>query len=137
MRGVMGLQTRQSRGRRSSHGLDDVRLLLAADWFDLAQRALVDSRGEEDAVEMIDLMLNRASQQPVALDPHLLAATVDALGDHALAASHLTNEAGHREAAFEADLLAFAPNHLGIRDLMDLVLDAQHDHAQWHIHLRR
>src|SRR5438309_4620796 len=110
----MGLQTRLSRGRRSSHGLDDVRLLRAADRFDLAQRALVDSRGEEDAVEMIDLMLNRTRQQPIALDPHLLAAAVDALGHHALAARHLADEAGHREAAFEADLFTFAPHHLGI-----------------------
>src|SRR5205807_9799256 len=131
MRGVMGLQTRQSRGRRSSHGLDDVRLLRAADRFDLAQRALVDSRGEEDALEMIDRMLNRTRQQSVALDPYLLAASVDALGHHALAAGHLTDEAGHREAACEADLLTFAPNHLGLRDLMDLALAAHHAHAPW------
>jgi len=54
-----------------------------------SQRSLDDLGGEEDAVQMVDLVLDRPSQEAVALDADLLAVAVLPLGDDALTAGDL------------------------------------------------
>src|ERR1700693_1614637 len=121
---------------RVSHSADDAGLLSLLCGLDLAQRSLVHPAGEQDAVEMIDLVLNGAGQQPVPFDPDLLAVAVQSLGDDSLAAGRLANPSGHREAALETGLVALAANHLRVGDLVDLIVDPEDDDARRHPALR-
>src|ERR1035437_5587583 len=101
----------------------------------LLQRALDHLGGEEDAVEVIDLMLDGAGEQPVALDADLLAVAVQPPGHDTVAALHLADQSGDGEAALIPRLLALAAHHLGVGELVDLVVDLEDDDAQRHAHL--
>src|ERR1035437_9467841 len=83
----------------------------------LLQRALDHLGGEEDAVEVIDLMLDGAGEQPVALDADLLAVAVQPPGHDTVAALHLADQSGDGEAALVPRLLALAAHHLGVGEL--------------------
>src|SRR5579872_51481 len=100
--------------RRASHSADDAGLLSLLCGFDLAQRSLVHPAGEENPVEMVDLVLDRACEQAVTFDAHFLAMAVQAFGNDSLAARDLANPSRHGQATLETGLLAFAANHFGV-----------------------
>src|SRR5580704_3606492 len=115
--------------RRASHSADDAGLLSLLCRFDLAERPLVHPAREEDAVKVIQLVLHRPREESVSLDAHLLAMTVEPLGDDPHPARDLADPAGHGQATLETGLIAVGAHHLGIGELVDLVVDAKHDDA--------
>src|SRR6267378_7895010 len=88
-----------------SLGADEFRFFLLLLRLDLTQGIETGQPiGEQDAVEVVDLVLDGAGQQGVALDLDLLALTVQPPGYHLHVALDLAHVARHREAAFQADL---------------------------------
>src|SRR6202165_3021123 len=61
---------------------------------------------DQYAVQMIDLVLEAARQQPVGFDAHAFAVTIPTLENAAFCAGHVANDAGNRQAAFGPDPLA-------------------------------
>src|ERR1019366_9745259 len=93
----------------------DVHDLLVAHLVDPAQRARVgEPVGEEDAVQVVDLVLDGTGQQAGALDPHRLAVAVERLAHHLVGTRHLPHHAGDGEAALVADLLPVRLDDLGV-----------------------
>src|ERR1700730_2464458 len=70
---------------RASDGADDLGFLRLRGEVELAECAFIDARRKQDAVEVINLVLHGACEQTVALHPHLLTVTVEALRDDAFA----------------------------------------------------
>src|ERR1700682_1810092 len=92
---------------------------------------------EEDAVDVVDLMLEAARQQAVGPHTDVLAGPVLGLDHHPLVALDLTDVAGDGEAALVADLLALGADDLGVDEGMEMVLDLADDNSQQHPYLRR
>src|ERR1700736_6686600 len=64
-------------------GADEFRFFLLLLWFDLAQRLEAGQPvGEENAVQVIDLVLDRPRQERIALDLHRLAVPVESARHH-------------------------------------------------------
>src|ERR1700730_6029980 len=70
---------------------------------------------EEDAVQVVDLMAERAGQQIFAANLERLALSILRLYGDELRPDHVTTKAGNGQAAFLLALFAFVVNHLGIR----------------------
>src|SRR5579864_83509 len=122
-------------GHRRGAGL----LLVGLQLVDAAQgvevRQPVD---EQDAVEVVDLVLERASGEAGRLDAHFLPAPVAPFHDHRLVARNLADPARIAQTALVADLDAVALDDLRVGQRPDLVLIALHDaDAQRHADLRR
>ena len=78
-------------------------------WYITQGGGVLHAVGEEDAVQVIDLVLERPGQQPLALDTGVLAAAVLALGGHGVGPRHLADVVGQAQAALFGDLLVLAP----------------------------
>src|SRR6266480_6533723 len=124
--------------RNLALGADEFRFLLLLFRFHLAQRVETGQPiGEEDAVEVIDLVLDRARQQRVALDLHRLPLAVEATRHHLHVAFDFADVARYREATFQADLLAFPLHHLRVDQGVEVGVGLEHRHPQPDAHLRR
>src|ERR1700683_1272576 len=102
----------RSQRRRASHGADDAGLLSLLCRFDLAKCPLIHPAREEDAVQVVELVLHRPREQTAALDADLLAMTVQPFGDNALSPGHLADPPGHRQASLVPGLVAIGAHHL-------------------------
>src|SRR5438876_1927879 len=87
--------------RNLALGADEFRFLLLLFRFHFAQRVETGQPvGEEDAIEVIDLVLDRARQQRVALDLHRLPLAVEAARHDLHVASDFADVSLHGEASF-------------------------------------
>src|ERR1700716_3683526 len=99
--------------RNRASGADEFRFLLLLFWFHFSQRVEAgEPVGEENAVEVVDLVLDRARQQRITLDLHRLAVAVEPARNHLHVAFDLAHIAGYREATLQTDLLALPLHHL-------------------------
>src|ERR1700730_16919158 len=85
MKTVLTVPRQPANIARASDGADDLWFLRLRGEVELAERAFVDACRKQDAVEVINLVLHGACEQTVALHPHLLTVTVEALRDDAFA----------------------------------------------------
>src|SRR5712692_1292572 len=114
---------------RPLRGLDGGVAALADHIFDAAQR--VEARqavGEEDTVEVIQLVLKSAGGEPGGLDAHLFAMAVASLDHDTLRPLDLADPSRLAQAAFVADLRTLFLDHLWIDQAPDLLVVAL-DHA--------
>src|SRR5438309_4775268 len=124
--------------RNRASGADEFRFPLLLFGFDFAQRIETGQPiGEEDAVEVVDLVLDRARQERIALDLHRLALTIESAGHHLHVPLDLADIPRYREAAFQADLLALPLDHLRVDEGVQVGVGLDHDHSEPDAHLRR
>src|SRR6266852_1427262 len=115
---------------------DEFRLHLLLFRFHLAQRVETGQPvGEEDAVQVVDLVLDGARQQRVALDLHRLPLAVEPACHHLHVAFDLADVARNREAALQADLLALPLHHLRVHEGVQVGVGLDDHHAQPDAHL--
>src|SRR5690348_12296058 len=96
---------RSCRAPLPRRGRDGLFLLLADQVLHPPQRIETGQPvGEEDAVEVVELVLERASRESRGLDPDLLAVAVAALDDDRLRPLDLAHPARVAEAALVAEL---------------------------------
>ena len=94
---------------------DGLFLFLAGELFHATQRVEAGQPvSEKDAVEVVELVLERASREARGLDPDLLAVAVAALDDDRLRPLDLADPARIAEAALVAELRAFLLDDLGV-----------------------
>ena len=109
-------------GRRSGvdrHGRSDGPVESASSRLRISRRASrrtsgLDAVEDEHAVEVVDLVLDHAGEEVVALEDDLVAVEVEAAHGHEVGAHDLEAEPGHREAPFAVDLLARHLDDLGV-----------------------
>ena len=86
---------------------------------------------------MIDLVLDRARQQRVALDLHRLALAVEPARHHLHVTFDFADIARDREATLQPNLLALPLDHLRVDQRVQVGVGLDHQHAQPDAHLRR
>src|SRR3989440_8049743 len=124
--------------RNRASGADEFFFLLLILRFDLAQRVEAGQTvGEENAVNVVDLVLDGARQQRITLELHRLAVPVEPPCHHLHVTLDLTHISGAEQAAFDTDLLAIPLDHLRVHQGMQVGVRLDHHDAQPHPDLRR
>src|SRR3989442_4973194 len=101
--------------RKRALSADEFRFLLLVFRFHLAQRIQTGQTvGEEDAVEVVDLMLDGARQQRVALDLYRLALAGESARHHLHVTVDLAHVPPYPEADLQGHLLALPRQHLPV-----------------------
>src|SRR6202011_1499432 len=110
---------------------DEFRFFLLLLWLDLAQCLEAGQPvGEEDAVQMIDLVLDRPRQERIAFDLHRLAVSVESARHYLHVPLDLADVAGNRQTALQPDLFTLVLDHLGIDQHVQVGVGLDHRDAQ-------
>src|SRR5579885_3477319 len=92
----------------------------------------------EDAVKVVDFVLQNAREEPIGADANLFAVNVAPLYDHHHCALDVfANIAGDTQAALRADLFAARLDNFRVDENLQTVLELGHQHAQRLSHLGR
>src|SRR5690349_11762104 len=83
------------------------------------------------AVEVVELVLERAAEEPGACDLDLLADPVLGHDPDLLLPGHVRDVPGDREAALEVTVVAGGPDDLRVDELVQVVLDLDDARAEW------
>src|SRR5439155_8373461 len=103
-------------------------LFLAGELFHATQRVEAGQPvSEKDAVEVVQLVLERTSSEAVRLDANLFAMAVAAFDDHYLRSLHLAHPTRVAQAALVTDLDSFLLHNLRIHQAPDLFVVALDD----------